>query len=421
MAPFGSRIGTVISPASNKIQGIRSKLDALEIPNQGLDFGSLTYPRNIDQQSGHFILFHVVETTPGSGKVEAEANLAEIGQKILPFLPSVPFVGAFVADAVQRGLNTRQARTNLTPVPNAFIQEIASRGRKRLEDTRKSLVKAGASVAELTKLRQLPIRSQTVSTIVIYMPEKITTGYAMEYQGESLRIAAAGKGIFDLTQDVLSGATTFDEAAKGDFLRALGEEFGMRFASQLVDQLGSLVGANVGARAFLEKNVRRVVNPHMQFLFRSVNQRSFEYTFQFVPQSQEESEVIDNIIRTFKFFSHPELVGTGRLHSFPAEFDIQYVSRELKDTKTSRGKRQYDFQENDWLNRIGRCYLSNMAVDYSATGVYATHRHHESAIPNTLQGETTQVRVGNPPTHITMTLTFNEIETLNRQHILEGF
>ncbi len=421
--PIG-RIGSIVSPLMNQIKGVRNPLAVLDIPNDGSDFGALTYPHNLEQQSGHFIMFHIVETTPGSGQIETANDQASEAIKTMPV---VPFRGRFTSLS---GTGARGRRFDSTPISGSAIHDIAGRGAKRIADTRSTLQSAGASASALTDLsilQQKPIRTETKSTVVIYMPEKISTGYSMEYQGESLRIAAAGAQLFTLTQDVLSDATTLTEAAKSDLVKSLGEEFGTRFGTQLLDQLGSLVGANVGSRAFLEKNIRRVVNPHMQFLFRSVNQRQFEYTFQFVPQSSEESEIVDNIIRTFKYFSHPTLVNTsGRLNGFPAEFDIQYISRELKPSgERGPGGSAYHFQENDWLNRIGRCYLSDMTVDYSAAGVYATHRHHASSVPNLFgEGETSataNTRSGNPPTHITMNLTFKELETLNREHILEGF
>ena len=413
MASPGRAFGTIINPISNKIQGQRGPLDALDIPNDGLDLGALTYPRDIDLQSGHFIMFHIVEPTPGAGKIQKQVSAAQSGANRI--------------DSVldEERLNSEQARTNLTPIDNKIVRDIARRGRKRIADTRASLIRANASNSALTTISQLPLNTTSVATILIYMPEKITTGYGFEYQGESLRLAAAGTKIFDMTKNILGGATTLTEEVKSDFTKAIGEEFGTRFGTKLVDDLGALIGANVGARAFFEKNVRRIVNPHMQFLYRSVNQRTFEYTFNFTAQDTKESEVIDNIIRTFKFFSHPEVIGdkAGRLHGYPAEFDIQYVSRELYDGDPidSPRNKSYHFQENDWLNRIGRCYLSGIAIDYAPAGVYATHHHHESEIPLLGKSATAIVRKGNPPTNITMTLTFNELETLNRQHILEGF
>ncbi len=422
MVSKGEAFGTVINPRSNRIKGIRDKLQALDIPNDGVDMGALTYPRDIDLQSGHFIMFHIVEPTPGAGKVQKskEAEAAAAQSAILKqFLSSIfPTATAFVGAFKELQQNSRQSKTNLTPISNRNVRDIVSRGQKRIAATQNSLVKASASNTALTSITQAPLTTKSIASILIYMPEKITTGYSFQYQGESLRIAAAGSRIVDLTKNVLGGATTLTEAAKNDLTKALGEEFGTRFGTKLIDDLGALVGANVGARAFLEKNVRRVINPHMQFLYRAVNQRTFEYTFQFTAHDAHESEVVDNIIRTFKFFSHPEVIGdrAGRLHGYPAEFDIQYVSRELKPDG-----RDHHFQENDWLNRVGRCYLSGIQVDYSPTGVYATHRHHSSPLPKHLGTDNNNTRSGNPPTNITMTLTFAELETLNRAHILEGF
>ncbi len=400
------KFGTVVSNVNNFIQGTRNKLDPLNVGTE--DIGVLKYPINSDQLSGHFIMFHIVETTPGSGKIDTNSGAQAIarGQSILGGLGPSSSPIAQSVDGVQFN----------EFIPNAKQQSIVGRGRKRIDATRKALIDRGVSSEELTRLKQLPVTTETVGSIIIYMPEKISAGYAFEYQGESLRIAAAGAGIVDLTKRIIDGSTNIDQAVKSDFIKSLGEEFGLRIGTNLVDQLGSLVGANIGARAFLERNVRRVLNPHMQFLFRSVGQRSFEYTFHFIPQSSQESEAIDDIIRTFKFFAHPEFIAGGRFHAFPAEFDIQYISRE-QEPKDGL----FLDKENDWLNRVGRCYLKNIAVDYSGSGIFSTHRSHSSPLPSSLQGDTVESRGGNPPTHITVTLSFSELETLNRQHILEGF
>lgn len=402
------KFGTVSNQISNKIQGVRNKLDPLERGTE--DIGVLKYPLDSDRLSGHFIMFHIVETTPGSSKIDTNTGAQAIAK-------GLGIVGGSGPSTTPIAQSTDGVQFNEF-LPNAKQQDIVGRGRKRIDATRKALIDRGFSSSELTRLKQLAVTTETVGSIIVYMPEKISTGYAFEYQGEKLQIAAAGAGLVDLTKRLLGGSTQIDQAVKSDFIKALGQEFGLKLGSTLVDQLGSLVGANIGARAFLEKNIRRVTNPHMQFLFRSVGQRSFEYTFHFIPQSRQETEAIDDIIRTFKFFAHPELVGGGRLHAFPAEFDIQYISREQ-----SPEDGQFLDKENDWLNRVGRCYLKDIAVDYSGSGVFSTHRSHAAPLPSGLQGDSpsSQSRGGNPPTHITVTLTFSELETLNRQHILEGF
>ena len=422
MASKGKLVGTIVNPAMGAIKGTRSKLDVLDSPNLGTDFGALTYPRDIDNQSGHFMMFHIVRTIPGSGRLETPDDKVKAG---IDKQPVVPYTGQFSGQADLKVGNVSLTGTNrqgLTAISGEAIQKIAAGGIKRIAGIRQALKQTGASASDLTKIGQKALRSQTVTTIVIYMPEKITTGYSLDYQGANLRIAAAGAKVFELTANALGLSSTLTAEQSADLVKSLTFEFGTSFGKKLIDDLGSFAGADIGAQALFERNVRKVFNPHMQFLFKAVNQRTFEYTFQFVAQSPQESEIIDNIIRTFKFFSHPEVTGpSGRLHSFPAEFDIQYVSRELIPEGQRAAGHQYHFQENNWLNRIGRCYLSGMTVDYSGAGVFATHRHHQAAIPETLQGASIQLRDGNPPTHVTMTLTFQELETLNRQHILEGF
>ncbi len=408
MTYLGDKFGTIVSNINSLMQGARNKLGPLEVGTE--DLGVLKYPVDSDTLSGHFIMFHIVETTPGAGKIDSNSGAQTVAQGLSATgglgpskFPIAQSIGGVLFNESQ---------------PNAKQQDIVSRGRTRIAATRKILIDKGFSSSELTRLKQRSVTTETVGSIIIYMPEKISTGYAFEYQGEKLQIAAAGAGLVELTRKILDESTIIDPEQKAAFIKGISEEFGLKLGTSLIDQLGSLVGANIGARAFLDRNIRRVSNPHMQFLFRSVGQRSFEYTFHFIPQSRQETEAIDDIIRSFKFFAHPELVGGGRLHSFPAEFDIQYISRE-QDPKDGA----FVDKENDWLNRVGRCYLKDIAVDYSGSGIFSTHKSHSAPLHSALQGDTpeSQRRGGNPPTHITFTLTFSELETLNRQHILEGF
>lgn len=392
----------------------RFVLDPLDNPNEGAAFGALQYPLDIDRiDSGHFIMFHVNESVRGSGVLASNFKKGVVDFLSNPF--AVGFAafggGVFAAAAAAGAAQVERDILNQTGAQRNII----GRGRERIERTRQAIAEAGASSEQLTRLEQLAIKTETVNTIILYMPEKITTAYGFEYQGESLKFAAAGLGFAEKIGDILSGGTTIGEAFKSDFIKGLGEELTLTFVTKLLDSIGSIAGINLGAAGALEKNRRKVVNPHMQFLFKAVNQRSFEYSFNFAPRSESETEVVDNIIRAFKFYSHPELLNSGIFHGYPAEFDIQYVSKEKGLDGVER------FQENDWLNRIGRCYLTNVAVDYSGAGLFSTFRHVAREVPERFQGVTSTTRQGNPPTHITMTLTFSELETLNRTHIQEGF
>jgi len=58
--------------------------------------------------------------------------------------------------------------------------------------------------------------------------------------------------------------------------------------------------------------------------------------------------------------------------------------------------------ENNWINRIGRCGLREINVDYASSGSFST-------FPN------------GAPTNMTMSLTFEELSLLDQNHIEQGY
>jgi len=392
---------------TNIIKAVRGVFDRLETKGEQ-SLGVLQYPTDGDNfDAGHFIMFHVNEQVKGTGIVAStfQRNVKKFLSN--PFVAVGAGLGGFLGAAAVAG--------GIAFLKDSLVQtdaqlDILGRGKTRIQKTRQSLASAGASTSQRINSAIIPVQMETVASLLLYMPEKITTNYGFEYQGESLQLAVAGLG----AADIIGGGSMLSEEAKAEFMAGLTEQFSLRFVTKILDDLGSLAGINVGATGILEKKRRKVLNPHMQFLFRSVNQRSFEYTFSFAPRNEKDSVAIDNIIRTFKFYAHPEIQAGGLFHGYPAEFDIQYIARENKDQP---------YAENDWLNKVGRCYLSSVAVDYSAAGVFSTFRSLNKELGTRLRGTTpaSTMRQGNPPTHINLTLTFNELETLNRAHIAEGF
>jgi hypothetical protein len=135
---------------------------------------------------------------------------------------------------------------------------------------------------------------------------------------------------------------------------------------------------------------RKAKNPFVLQLFQSVDRRSFEYDFEFMPRSQEEVDEIYSIIRTFKRHALPSRALGGRFLDFPAEFRITYVNTD---------------KENLHLYRIARCALTDISVDYG-TNPFTTFRPDDA---------------GAAPTQIKMKLTFSELEILTQERIDQGF
>ena len=113
-----------------------------------------------------------------------------------------------------------------------------------------------------------------------------------------------------------------------------------------------------------------------------------------MPRSQAEADEIRDIIYAFKFNMMPEYVGTtkGNQMKVPNTFDIQYM---------------YQNAENNYLNKISKCFLKDMTVTYGGDR-YKTF-------------DQSSTDAGAPPVETSIKLEFREIEMISRERIAEGF
>lgn len=107
-----------------------------------------------------------------------------------------------------------------------------------------------------------------------------------------------------------------------------------------------------------------VFNQNAELLFNGVMMRpAFNFTFDMVPRSNKESEMIKEIIRTFKKNMLPQKglpneTGGGLFVKAPNIFKLQYMS----------GGEQHPF-----LHRFKPCALTQMSVNYNGSNQYATY------------------------------------------------
>ena len=226
------------------------------------------------------------------------------------------------------------------------------------------------------------VPSQTIrrvaTTIVLPMPQDIQVNYHAEWQAEDVGVAA------DFTNMARGTETTL-----GDVLKSGGAS-AAKHAGTMLNQF-----TNLNMKAALSLSTGLVVNPHQEVIFDGIGFRSFNFTFRFTPESEAEALNVDNIIRAFKFYSAPEILqGTaGRFWIYPAEFDIQYYSN---------GK------ENEFLNKISTCALTDMTVNYTSAGHWAGFRPHSKLN-------------GSPSVCTDIQLTFKELEIITKERILENY
>ena len=213
-------------------------------------------------------------------------------------------------------------------------------------------------------------------SVVLYMPDNVKVDYASTYEPAEVGMLT---GVLASFADIMKGKQGWGDVGKG---------LGMQ-ASKLVESLldfGSL-GTAAGAAAKLQRTTGVAPAPMQEMIFKGVDYRKFDYSFKMTPRNRKEAREVNDIIDTFTFHMLPEKIGRGSALAFrvPSEFSIRYM---------------YRGAENNYLNQIALCALTNMTVSYGGDDKYATYRKDEH---------------GAPPVTTNVTLSFQELEFVDRQ------
>jgi len=225
--------------------------------------------------------------------------------------------------------------------------------------------------------------AQVQSTIILPMPDSIAavnrTGW-----GESRISALAGAGLkaAGLAVDKVSGK----EADFGAF--AKGEVFGMgsgggydllrnyiRSRSQ-IGIINGLAGTNISLNDVLGRESGQIVNQNLELLFNGVSLRPFGFNWDLVPRSADEAEKVREIISTLK-----RSMSARRTTAF---LTTPYVFR-LTYRKGGGANR--------FLNKFKLCAMTDIGVDYTGSGAYATYE-------------------SGSPVHYRLNLSFTELEPI---------
>jgi len=242
-------------------------------------------------------------------------------------------------------------------------------------------------ILHVTRVKS-PLR-RSLDTVAMYMPEKVQVSYGLQYEQDSLSTASTIRSFFNLFND---------SSDKTAIISDLAEDIGVSTLSKLADSALGTIGLNPNIGSAIESKTHKVRNPHMEVLFKAVNNRSFNFTFNFKPRSRDESIMVHNIIKTFKKHALPKVSTGDKFLTHPSEFEITYFSNR---------------SENRFLNRIARCVLTNIEIDYSAAGVFSTFDHDDSLSNVDFSGAA--------PTNIAISLSFMEVINIDTDFAKVGY
>ena len=243
---------------------------------------------------------------------------------------------------------------------------------------------------------------KNTGTILLQIPSDIKDGNSASY-GDSKMNTLTGAAAGALSGGMRAGAElakaltnqqTFEES--GDKIKkeiggnlAPGETEALLDAAQkgitakATSAAMGVFGANVSTEDLLARQSGQIFNPNLELLFNGPTLRSFSFSFKFTPRSPSEANQCKQIIRSFKQNMAPKLGGdtiggSSIFMKTPNLFELRY----------RKGNNNHPF-----LNQFKQCFLTNMSVNYTGEGVYATY---DDATPISMQ----------------LNLTFKEIEPI---------
>ena len=179
------------------------------------------------------------------------------------------------------------------------------------------------------------------------------------------------------------------KASSSDMAKALG----MHAAKRIERILGffSLGGAE-GSYELLQRQTGVAAAPLKEMVFEGIDFRTFDYSFILTPRNRKEAREIKKILDCFAYHMLPEKLGTAAALGFrvPAEFTIRYM---------------YRGHDNNYLNHLTFCALSDMKVSYGGGEKYITYRPDDTGAPHV----TTNVE-----------LTFQELELVDKRRAVSA-
>lgn len=208
--------------------------------------------------------------------------------------------------------------------------------------------------------------------IALYINDPPSVRYNAQYSNKELGTLAGLVG-------AISGIDSMASAMKA------GGEAGAALALNFA-KVPSALGIGSPAE-ILGASAKVALNPFKEVLFESIDFRSFNFKYRFLPKSEAESKHIKNIIDKFKFHMHPELSTNKLFFIYPSEFQISYF---------------YQDKKNEYFHSFKPCVLESMDVNYGGD-TYSSFLNKGW------------------PTEVNLSLTFRETEILTKDQIDKGF
>jgi len=234
------------------------------------------------------------------------------------------------------------------------------------------VVNTGLNILDTFKTVNLELKPQTKrleSSISLYIPDTVNFTYNSSYGNLSL---------LDVAKEIAGGVNF----AKKD----------NPILSKL-NKYGNLLSAGISASQssaakLLLRSQGLAINPNQQLMFDGIDFRTYQMAFTFTPYTRQEAETVKKIIKKFKYHAAPKITtaGAGMFFIPPSTFDVSFM---------------FNGKMNRNVNKVAESVLESVDVNYAPNGWAA---HDDGA-----------------PVQTTLTLSFREMELIDKTKINDGY
>ena len=318
----------------------------------------LSYPLNVEENDGHYILLTIFET-PAYEYKSPYTDMSIPQQKI-----NSAKLQEFGVNDVKRN-KIQEAITKLAGYRLGERTIGVSNARALEKRYRTSILGAGRGAAAKPKNAR--------AAISLYTPQQVKVSHKMNYQAEDVSFAGGTIAGF------------LDTLNADQKLAATGNAFKTKL-QQVVAGAGRFAGTGGAQQAVFGTAVNQNL---AEVIFTGLEYRTFSMEFSMMPKSKQEAKHVDDIINTLTYYALPNRKqNSAQTFDIPAEFNMKYM---------------YYSKENKYIHPALTLALESIDISYGGQK-FATFRGDER---------------GAQPVRTDVTLTFRELELADR-HTLYG-
>tara|TARA_A200000159_G_scaffold115441_1_gene108720 strand:+ start:411 stop:1598 length:1188 start_codon:yes stop_codon:yes gene_type:complete len=210
-------------------------------------------------------------------------------------------------------------------------------------------------------------------SIIMYMPEDISTGFRGNWGGKAF--STVGAGI--LTAAGQAGIGNKLGAGFGVVGGAAERALGLASAAVLQKGVQKAGGDSLTKDDIFGGISGAIMNPNTELMFQSVDMRNFALKFKLVPRNAGESKEINQIIKIFKACTLPER-DPGQVMGFNdpgKDINSGVVAGFIGVPNLCRVSFMRGATEHKVLPRYKMLAVTEVDVNYTPDGTYATYRN----------------------------------------------